>query len=148
MEKIAAINQQRDAAKNEKRKLQKELADLTTQLKHLVSQLALLPKEAPERGEIGQKIRDVKFAMRQLQAGKIAKPNKLDYRETKLLFKQLPDCAKGPGKLAEWIANNAAILLPKQIAMLASTADGAVIQYHSHNSAEMVGFVCSIYGYS
>ncbi|ORM39795.1 uncharacterized protein BXIN_0200 [Babesia sp. Xinjiang] len=140
MQKMEAYNQQRNVMLNQRNEHQKQLADLTAQLNHLVSQLALQPKDAPEREDLNRQIQDIRFNMKQLQMSKDVKPNKLDNRKTKLLFKELPDCAKGPGKLAEWIAGNSLILQPKQIAMLATTGDGAVIQYKSHDTADMVCF--------
>ncbi|GIX66341.1 uncharacterized protein BcabD6B2_57770 [Babesia caballi] len=138
MQKLEEVNQQRNEMLSRRQESQRQLADLTAQLNGLVARLALLPKDAQDREEVSQQIQDVRFAMKQLQMNKAAAPNKIDNRETKVLIRQLPACAQGPGKLASWIAANAAVLQPKHIAMLAAAPEGAVIEYKNHAIAEMV----------
>lgn len=146
LKKAEEYNQQKNAFNLEKVKSKTKLADLTTQLNNLVAQLSLLSKDAPERAELMEKINDIKNSMKSVQMSATLSPNKLDHRATKLLFKELPECAKGPGKLAEWISKNATILLPKQIAMLALSGEGAVIEYHSRKTAEIVMNSCKLHG--
>ncbi|CDR93728.1 hypothetical protein, conserved [Babesia bigemina] len=146
MQQMEAANKHKYDMISKRQERIKKLADLTTELNSLVGKLSLLPKDAPEREGVSQQIQDVKFAMRRLQMERETVPNKIDNRQTKLLFKELPECAKGPGKLAEWIAGNAVILLPKQIAMLATAAQGALIQYRNHGAAETVMRSCKLHG--
>ncbi|GBE61131.1 hypothetical protein, conserved [Babesia ovata] len=146
MQQMEEANKRRLEMISKRQERIKQLAELTTQLNSLVAQLSLLPKEDPEREGVSRQIQDVKFAMKQLQMEKDHAPNKIDNRQTKLLFRELPESAKGPGKLAEWIAGNATVLLPKHIAMLATTAQGPLIQYRNHAAAETVLRSCKLHG--
>ncbi|GFE53596.1 ADP-glyceromanno-heptose 6-epimerase, putative [Babesia ovis] len=112
-----------------------QLAELTSQLYNLVAQLANLPKDAPERDEVNREITIVKAKMKKVKTEPASSAGNMN---RKLLFNDLPESAKGPGNLAAWIAGKAAILQPKQIAMLATTAAGAVIEYKSLSVAEEV----------
>lgn len=140
------LNQQQNEENIAKERRKQQLAEFTAKLTSFVSQLSLLPKDSADRASLMEQIQDVRKSMTDLRNMKYTPSNTLDNRETKLLFRELPESAKGPGKLAEWIGSNSSILLPKQIAMLALSAEGAVVEYNSRQTAETVMNSCKLHG--
>ncbi|KAK2198103.1 hypothetical protein BdWA1_001108 [Babesia duncani] len=142
LEQKARENQQR-------REIQQQLQNMTLQLNNFVAELAALDKDSPQRQQLSDKIAILKGEMKALGNNVVKKPekprNKLDNRETRLVFEQLPQDAIGQGNLAKWISANAKIMLPKQIAMLAAygtNGQGALVQYSSHEVAASVLQAC------
>ncbi|EKX74215.1 conserved hypothetical protein [Theileria equi strain WA] len=158
-EQDAKATQEKEMVYREKQKL---LGAHSIELNKLVGELSGLSKDSAEYEQINEKIMTLKSQMKELITEDKKKPKrtntlkheknkKIDNRETMLFFKTLPECARGKGNLAKWISDNPKILLPKQIAMLASHGtftDGAIIQYKTHKLAEQVLNSCKLHGIS
>ncbi|BAM39527.1 conserved hypothetical protein [Theileria orientalis strain Shintoku] len=143
-----------------------QIAQINDDSQTLVGNLSRLSKDSKEYQESTEKIQALKKAMKDLipeekpatrhKLKTFSKPTlepniKLDNRETRVFFSSLPECAKGKGNLAKWISENSKVLVPKEIAMLASQGDSyeaAVIQYKTHETAQKVLSSCKLHGIS
>ncbi|UKJ88382.2 hypothetical protein MACJ_000826 [Theileria orientalis] len=162
-ENLAKVLKEKEELNKENHRL---LAEYTQELNTLVGNLARLSKDSKEYQESTEKIKSLKKAMKDLipeekpvtrhKSKAFSKPTlepniKLDNRETRVFFSTLPECAKGKGNLAKWISENSKVLVPKEIAMLASQGDSyeaAVIQYKTHETAQKVLSSCKLHGIS